>query len=76
MVKVMGEGKVQSHEVSPTSYQFTSLSFRVNNRHLLFLWYGFFNIWPWESKAKIIAKGRIVGSTAYDRAELQVWTIP
>ena len=43
----------------PTTYRLTSLNF------IPCLGYGYFKIWPWNSKAKVIARGHIVRSTFY-----------
>ena len=54
--KVMGEVKVQSHNVGQTSFRLTSLSFHA----LPFLRYSYLKIWPWKSKVKVIAIGHSV----------------
>ena len=60
----MGEVKVQSHNVSLTSYRLTSLWFHVNRSS--HSWdTAFLKIWPWKSKVNVIAQGHKVGITPY-----------
>ena len=49
-VKVMGEENVERHNMGPTYYRLTSLSFHVNRPS--HPWYDFFKIWLWKSKSR------------------------
>ena len=63
-VKVIGEVKVQSHNMGPTSYRFKSCFFHINpTSHSYDTDY--FKISPWKSKVKVIVEGHIVGITPY-----------
>ena len=61
LVKVMI--KVQSQKVGLTSYQFTSFWFHVNQPS--HSWDGYFKIWLWKSKVKVIFQGHTVDPTSY-----------
>ena len=61
----MGEVKVQSHKVGPTSYRLTFLAFHVNRSSHSGLGYSFFKIWPWKFKVKVLAQGHKVGPASY-----------
>ena len=67
-VKVMGEVKVQSHNVSVTSYRLASLLFHVNLAYHCWVT-TFFKIWPWNSRVKVIDEVTVqrhnVGITSY-----------
>ena len=67
-VKVMGEVKVWSHNVSLASYRFTFLSFHVNGSS--HSWHSIFKILPWKSKVKVKAEGHTVGTTPYQLISL------
>ena len=67
-VKVMGEGKVESHNMGPTFYWLTSLSFHVNRPS--HSWdTTFFYILPWKSKVKVMVEVKVesqkLGVTSY-----------
>ena len=66
--KVMGEVRIQSHNVGLTSYRLTSLLFHVNRAsHSRVM--TFFKIWPWNSKVKVMGEVTVqshnVGLTSY-----------
>ena len=64
-VKVMGEVKVWSHNVSLASYWLTSLLFHVNGPSHSWDLYSIFKISAWKSKVKVKAEGHIVDITPY-----------
>ena len=53
----MGEGKVESHNMGPTFYRLTSLSFHVHRPS--HSWYDFFKIWPWKSKVMVVGERNV-----------------
>ena len=57
-VNVMGEVNVESHNMGPTFYQLTSLSFHVN-WPIPFLRYDFFKIWPWKSRSRSWLRSKV-----------------
>ena len=63
-VKVIGEFKIQCHNMGPTSSQFESCFFHVNPPSHSYDT-DFFKISPWKSKVKVIAEGHTVGITPY-----------
>ena len=59
--KVMGKIKGQGHSGSKNPL----IPFVPCQSAVQFLRYGSFTIWPWKSKVKIIAQGRMVGLASY-----------
>ena len=70
-VKVMGEEKVESHNMGPTFYWLTSLSSHLNRPSHS---YDFFKIWAWKSKVKVMVEVKVeshkVGVTSYELTSL------
>ena len=69
MVKVMGEGKVESHNMGPTFYRLTTLSFHVNPpSHSWATTFFKFDL-SWKSKVKVMVEIKVeshkVGVTSY-----------
>ena len=69
MVKVMGEGKVESHNMGPTFYRLTYLSFHVNPpSHSWDTTFSKFDL-SWKSKVKVMVEIKVdshkVGVTSY-----------
>ena len=64
-VKIMGEIKVWSQNVSLTFYRLTFLSFHFNGPSHSWLLRYFFKIWPWKSKVKVMVESYKVGATSY-----------
>ena len=60
----MGEVKVLSHNLSPTSYRLTFFWFHVNSPSYCYD-KAFFKIWPSKSKVKVIAHSHTLGITSY-----------
>ena len=67
-VKVMGEVKVESHNMGPT-FLSTHIPFIPCQSAIPFRRYDFFKIWPWKSKVKIMVEVKVeshkVGVTSY-----------
>ena len=68
-VKVMGEGKVESHNMGPTFYRLTYLSFHINPpSHSWYKTFSKFDL-SWKSKVKVMVKIKVeshkVGVTSY-----------
>ena len=67
-VKVMGEVKVESHNVGLTSYRLTSLSYYVKRASHSWVT-TFLKIWPWKSRVKVMGgvtfQSHNVGLTSY-----------
>ena len=63
-VKVMGEVKVLSHNLSPTSYRLTFFWFHVNSPSYCYD-KAFLKILPSKSKVKVIAHSHTLGITSY-----------
>ena len=63
-VKVMGEGKVESHNILLSHIPFIPCQLAIP-----FLRYNFFKIWPWKSKVKVMEEVNIeshnMGPTFY-----------
>ena len=69
-LKIQGQGHGNGQSSKPQSgshFLSIHIAFVPCQLALLFLWSGFFNIWPWNPRS---------GSLAQDVAQLQVWTIP
>ena len=58
-VKVVGEVKIPSHNVSLTSYQLTSVWFHVNWPSHSWDTASSFKIWRWKSKVKVISEVKV-----------------
>ena len=67
-VQVMGEVKVESHNMGPTFSRLTSLSFHVDQASHSWVM-TFSKIWPWKSRVKVmgevIVQSHKVGLTSY-----------
>ena len=64
--EVMGEVKVESHNMGPT---FSHIPFIPCQSGIPFLSYDFFKIWPWKSRVKVMGEVTVqshnVGLTSY-----------
>ena len=74
-VLAMHCGPRATPDVHPTLYP-THIPFIMSHSTLLFMKYSYWNIWPWQSKIKVIAQGHIVSITSYRITSLSFHALP